>query len=198
MKTFQLILFCLVAFFLSACLEEGESLRLRLFAAEYNTNLPPGVDAGSVEELVAAHDVRITGTAQSFVPDDNLDNELLQNRIQLFGDTATSNSSILITMNRSFAADPEYAHAIVMEVIGPFTVNQATTQGFAEISLGDPTANGLTLTTEARPDTYFRFTLTELDIANERIAGNFEFLAKNDNASFSCSVFDGVFTWDID
>ena len=191
----SLVLCAALALMATSCLEDGEVPDFRLFGTEYNTDLPPGVTSASVQQLVENNDVQITGTAKTFAPQDDLDNELLQNDIDVFGDLSTQNSSILITMNRPYAADPEYAHAIVIEVVGPFMVNQPTSSGTGEISFGDPTSNGLTLSTQSRADTYFQFTITELDEANKRIEGNFEFLAKNENANFSCAVFNGAFNW---
>lgn len=198
MKTHQIlssILSISLLLFTTSCDEDGELPELSLFGTEYNTDLPPGVASSYIQQLVDNHDLQITGTAKSFAPLDSLDNELLRNDIRLFGDPSTQNSSILITMNRLYQTDPEYAHAIVIEVVGPFTVNQTNTNGMGEISVGDPTSNGLTLSTQGRSDTYFELTLSELDENSRRIAGSFEFLAKNENASFSCAVFDGAFNW---
>ena len=163
-----LILSVLVLNF-SACWEEGEDPEFSLFGAEYNPDLPPGINPEPVEQLVTNQDVQITGSAVTFTYDNNLDNALYNNDIQVFGDLSTANSSILITMNRPYQQDPEYAHAVIIEVVGPFNINTPTSAGFGEIYMGDPTSNGMVLTSENRPDTYFKFTLTEWDAENKEL-----------------------------
>ncbi len=192
-----LIQFTTILFY-GSCDELDKLTETNLFGTDYNTNLPAGVDPVTVQQLVANSDIQITSASKTFAPDNATGGGTSQSRVRLFGDPSTSQSSILITMARLPQSDLEYARSMNIEVVGPFTENVPITQGLGEINFGNPLEQTITLTTDNRNDVYFRFTITKLDLNNDRIQGNFEFLTKNDNATFSCAVFNGAFNWRLE
>ncbi len=182
------------------CEEASLLLGNNIFNSKYalvDSNVPPA----QVKLWAEAPDPNpLNGDIFSPVPDPTTN--LNPDRILLFGDPNSNQSSIEIHMNRG-SGGADHLNTITLSVQGPFVEDQEITDALtAEITMGGlPNQTGAVVyNMDNTPDTYFSFTVTNINTTTNTVGGNFHMLLTQvgNRSADPVSVYEGAFSWNLD
>lgn len=195
-KLIIIVLMPLALLIPTSCEETEVLLGGNIFNLKY-TQVSDTVPTAQVRQWAETSSNQLAATSDTFFPVDD-PTSLFVDRIEVFGDPSTVQSSITIYMDRSSGAD-DHLNTILIEVNGPIVEGQEISNGVAEATLGGlpNTANAILYDFDGSADTYFSFTVTNLNTTTRTIGGSFHMLLTrtNDRNADPVSIYEGAFSW---
>ena len=180
----------------TSCEETEALLGGNIFNMKY-TIVSDTVPTAQVRQWAETSANQLAATSDTFFPVDD-PTSLFVDRIEVFGDPNTIQSSIRIFMDRGTGAN-DHLNTISIELSGPFVEGQEITNGTAIATLGalPGTAGGIDYDFDGSADTYFSFTITSLNTTTRTIGGSFHMLLTrtNNRSADPVSIYEGAFSW---
>ncbi len=180
----------------TSCEETEALLGGNIFNMKY-TIVSDTVPTAQVRQWAETSSNQLAASSDTFFPVDD-PTSLFADRIEVFGDPTTTQSSIDIYMDRGSGPN-SHLNTIFVRVAGPVVEGQEITTGTAEATFGNKpnTSGSIDYDFDGSADTYFSFTITNLNTTTRTIGGSFHMLlTRTDNRSADpVSIYEGAFSW---